>query len=140
MPRELNSTQPFSDKIVKLIPTEIVGAYMVLSGIICGDAETIAKLADPVKRPTVADGDIKVALMYGVSSLLLVLTPAYLRRLSGVKNVAQLLTTTFAFIVWVYSLGGPFVLLHWHHPIAASVILVLWSLAIPLFVKPTPEV
>ncbi len=34
MPREVNNTQPYTDKLVKLIPTEIVGAYMVLAGMI----------------------------------------------------------------------------------------------------------
>jgi hypothetical protein len=32
MPREVNDTQSYFDKAVKLVPTEIVGAYMVLAG------------------------------------------------------------------------------------------------------------
>ena len=34
MAREVNNEQPFQDKVVKLIPTEIVGAYLVIMGII----------------------------------------------------------------------------------------------------------
>ncbi len=34
MAREVNKDQPFQDKVVKLIPTEIVGAYLVILGII----------------------------------------------------------------------------------------------------------
>lgn len=32
MAREINDNQQFTDKLVKLIPTEIIGAYMALAG------------------------------------------------------------------------------------------------------------
>jgi hypothetical protein len=88
MPREVNEKQSFQDKIVKLIPTEIVGAYMVLAGIIPAQSTKVWTLV--------------------ISIALLVLTPLYLWRMSGVTNKAQLVVTTISFAVWVYSLGGPF--------------------------------
>jgi hypothetical protein len=42
MPREVNDTQPYTDKLVKLIPTEIVGAYMVLAGMLGFDPAAAA--------------------------------------------------------------------------------------------------
>lgn len=66
MPREVNSTQSYADKLVKLIPTEIVGAYMALSGIIG---------VSPASSST--PGGMSGAMIIVVSIILLALTPIY---------------------------------------------------------------
>jgi hypothetical protein len=119
MPREVNKTQTYQDKIVKLIPTEIVGAYMVLAGIIP---------APYVKLWTLI-----------ISIVLLIFTPLYLWRVSGVANTAQLIVSTISFAVWVYSLGGPFAAWGLYQPFISSVILVLWTVAIPVIVYPQKQ-
>jgi hypothetical protein len=119
MPREVNDTQSFQDKVVKLIPTEIVGAYMVLAGIIPAGSTKIGTLI--------------------VSAVLLVLTPLYLLRVSKVTNVSQLVVTSISFIVWVYSLGGPFAAWGIYQPYIASIVLILWTLVIPLVVSPQAQ-
>ncbi len=50
MPREVNTTQAYADKIVKLVPTEIVGAYMVLAGIIGISPAATSAPADVVRN------------------------------------------------------------------------------------------
>lgn len=119
MPREINNTQAFQDKVVKLIPTEIVGAYMVLVGAIPVGQEKIGTLI--------------------ISGVLLLLTPLYLWKLSGVTNVLQMAATSFSFIVWVYSLGGPFQAWGVYSPGWASIALIIWTLAIPLIVSPKAQ-
>ncbi len=98
MPREVNTTQAYADKIVKLVPTEIVGAYMVLAGIIGISPAATSAPADSLSE----------ILIQVVFFALLILTPLYLWRISGVTNVVQLIVTTLAFILWIYTLGGPF--------------------------------
>jgi hypothetical protein len=135
MAREVNQTQAFADKLVKLIPTEIVGAYMVIAGIL---GVTIG--TDPASLKT----EDKVLIQVGFFALL-VLTPIYLWKSSGVRNKVQLIVTSSSFVVWVYTLGGPFTL--WqlpgigrmYHQKTAAIILVLWSLASPWFVRPHPQ-
>ena len=119
MPREVNDTQSFQDKVVKLIPTEIVGAYMVLAGIIPASSAKVGTLI--------------------VSAVLLVLTPLYLLRISKVTNVVQLAVTSASFVVWVYSLGGPFAAWGIYQPYIASIVLILWTLVIPLVVSPKAQ-
>lgn len=43
MAREVNTGSSFQDKVVKLIPTEIVGAYLVVLGIIVRRRQTKGK-------------------------------------------------------------------------------------------------
>jgi hypothetical protein len=120
MAREVNNTQPYQDKIVKLIPTETFLAYMVLNGIIPADNAKIGILV--------------------VSIILLVLTPLYLWRISRVTNGAQLVVTAFSFVVWVYALGnGPFTAWGIYQPYIASIVLILWTLIIPVIVNPKDQ-
>ncbi len=126
MPREVNPSQSYADKVVKLVPTEIVGAYMVLAG-------TIGFSSAATAAPT---DSVPVVLIHVVFFLLLVLTPLYLWRITRVTNVVQLVVTTLAFVLWVYTLGGPFVFWGMYHPMIAAVSLTLWSLIIPVIVRP----
>ena len=135
MSREINSTQPFQDKVVKLIPTEIVGAYMVLNGIIGLPAATptISATRFP-SAPPVSDDTLRFDLLQAVFAILLVLTPLYLAKIAKVTNRRQLAVTTMSFVVWAYTLGGPFVVWGLYYPLVASVLLVIWSLVVPMFV------
>jgi len=133
MAREVNDTQPYSDKLVKLIPSEIIGAYMVLSNILGYNAGNIQ--ASVLPKP-VTENDLKPILLQIVFFVLLVLTPVYLKKISKVNNVTQLGVTTISFIIWVYTLGGPFVVWGLYYSLIGSVVLVLWSLIVPLFVFP----
>jgi hypothetical protein len=129
MAREINETQPYSDKLVKFIPTEIVGAYMMLAGFLGFGPGASALPAEKVDD----------ALIQVVFFFLLALVPAYLWVVSGVRHVVQIIVATLSFVVWVYSLGGPFELWGFHNPVVASVILVLWTLVPPLFISATPQ-
>ncbi|OGU94290.1 MAG: hypothetical protein A2220_11100 [Ignavibacteria bacterium RIFOXYA2_FULL_35_10] len=118
MPREINQAQPYQNKLVKLIPTEIVGAYMVLIGMIPAANTKLWYLI--------------------ITIVLFVLTPFYLLRFTGVKNIIQLIVATLSFLVWTYSInGGLFNYWDLYNAPIASIILVLWTLLIPLVVKPT---
>jgi hypothetical protein len=134
MAREITSQEGYQDKLVKLVPTEIIGAYLFISTGILG--------LSPAAPSIPQDAETKVWILV-VSIALLILTPLYLLKLNGVTNVMQVLVTTVSFLVWVYSLGGPFVVWEWgYSPKIAGSVLVLWSLTTPLLVqvnKPSPE-
>ena len=119
MAREIRPAQDYKARLLKLIPSEIVAAYLVLSGII---PEESAKWGILI-----------------VSVVLLILVPLYLWRIHNVKRCAQIIITTISFVVWVYSLGGPFLSWGMHKAWIGSVILVLWTLIVPLVVDPKPK-
>ena len=126
MPREVNNTQPYLDKAVKLVPTEIVGAYLVLVGVVGGNAASTAAPTDQLTK-------ILVVVIFGV---LLVATPLYQIFISKVTNKVQVVITTIAFVLWVYNLGGPFSVLGIYEAKIAAALLTLWSFIIPLVVRP----
>ena len=67
--------------------------------------------------------------------VLLVLTPLYLAKIHDVRGKTQLVLTSLSFVVWVYTLGGPFQMVGWYQPQIASCVLVLWTLVVPLFIE-----
>lgn len=60
----------------------------------------------------------------------------YLCFISKVTNKVQLVVTTLAFILWIYTLGGPFAVWGIYNAKVAAVLLTLWSLVVPLVVRP----
>lgn len=116
MAREIRENQDYRARLLKLIPSEIVAAYMVVSGIIPEDSAKWGTLI--------------------VSIVLLILVPFYLKRIQNVQRTSQLIVTMISFIVWLYSLGGPFEAWNLYQAWIASIILILWTLMVPLVVNP----
>jgi hypothetical protein len=119
MAREIKDVQNYQDRLLKLIPSEIVGAYMVLQGII---PAAQAKWGTTV-----------------ISLILMILTPFYLNRIQNVKRLAQLIVTTISFAVWVYSLGGPFQLWGLYQSWIGSTVLIIWTITVPMIVNPKAD-
>jgi hypothetical protein len=124
MPREVNTTQPYLDKAVKLVPTEIVGAYLVLVGVVGGSASSTAAPTDQLTK----------VLVVVIFFVLLIATPLYQIFISKVTNKLQVVVTTIAFVLWVYNLGGPFSILGIYEPKIAAALLTFWSFLVPLIV------
>ncbi|WP_413176291.1 hypothetical protein [Anabaena azotica] len=113
----------YFDKLLKYIPTEIVGGWIAITGLI--------KSASNI--PTNAILWILFIIFTG-------LTIAYiLQQTSESKKPPAIKQTTIsaiAFIVWVFALGEPFNTLSFYKPIYGSILLVLYNLTIPL-INPT---
>ena len=116
MAREVNVNQDYKSKMLKLIPSEIVAAYMVIEGIIPDNRKYIGTLV--------------------LSVILLMLVPIYLRNIYQVRRVGQHIFVMVAFLVWIYSLGGPFKYWNLWEAWIGSSLLILYTLSIPLFYKP----
>jgi hypothetical protein len=119
MAREVKTDQDYKSKLLKLIPSEIVAAYILIVGII----------PDEYKYW----GTLITAL------IMLVLIPFYLRRLYDVKRLGQIIYIMIAFVIWIYTLGGPFRQWGIWQDWIGSALLILYTLTIPLFYHPRAE-
>ena len=116
MAREIKTNQDYKNKLLKLIPSEIVAAYVVIEGIIPDDRKLIGTLA--------------------VSLVLLILIPLYLKKIYKVQRFGQHIFVMIAFIIWIYTLGGPFKLWNLWEAWIGSAVLILYTLLIPLVYQP----
>ena len=120
MPREIKTEQNYAEKLLRLIPSEIVATYLVIIGII---PASISKWGFLI-----------------LSIIIIAIIPFYLWRIQNVRNKLQILTTAIAFIAWIYSLnGGPFYAFGLYKPWLASIILILWTLITPILIGPKKE-
>ena len=115
MTRNIEPSSNYQDKLLMLIPAEIVAAYLALEGI----AGTM-----PGKR---------LNFLIVVILILLVINYFYLSRIHHVQSRVQILVTELSFLVWVFSLGGPFLHFLWYDSAWGSAVVIIWTLVIPLF-------
>ena len=122
----------YRDKLLKLIPAEIVAAFLALKGVLDA-AQNVEGIA---------------IIQWIVFGGLLIFTPLIFRYLYKVKDVKQHVLTLLAFIIWVFNVGGPFDQFFLGPDgdilpikgIIASILLVFYTLAVPmLFPSHPPE-
>jgi hypothetical protein len=117
------SVDGYFDKVIKYIPSDIVGAWVAVTGLI--------KSADNV--PT----SLLLWIAFGVGIILTLLWTLKQTSDPG-KKIArtQILISTFSFAVWVFALGGPFATLEFYRPLYGSLLLIVYSLGIGLVTPP----
>jgi hypothetical protein len=129
-----NGMGEYFERVAKLVPVEIIAAYMVLRGFLPASG---------------SPGGIPAVVEIAGYIVLVALTPVYLRRLAGrIAGVGrQLAIATISFVVWSYAIGGPF---FWSalerlttttivFPGVAGLIAVLWSLSLGVLTQPDPS-
>lgn len=120
----------YRDKLLKLIPAEIVAAFLALKGVL--DA------AQNVEGIELIQWIVFVGL--------LIFTPLIFRYIYRVKDVKQHVLTTLAFVVWVFTVGGPFDQFFLGPDgdilpikgIIASIVLVFYTLTVPMLLPSKP--
>ena len=117
------SVNNFKDRLVKLIPSEIVTAYVTIQGLI-----STAGTGNSVKNTH--------TLMWIVITVLFAFTPVYLMKVGNVRKMAQIVYTSVAFLIWVLAIGSPLgTILGYASTFIGSIVLVLYTLMIPFFYK-----
>ena len=105
---------------MKYIPSEIVGVWITIKTMVEGNSNVPAN-----------------GILWGIFIFCLFLTFAYIRLLpTGSKRkptIKQGIISVGAFIVWAIAIGGkPFISISWYQPIYGSILMVLYTVVIPL--------
>lgn len=126
MAREIRQDQIYLDKLLKLIPSEIIAAYLFIQNLIADQPVVIGNI------------DYQIIVLWLVVGVFIIVTPVYLVNVQHVYKMNQIVLSSIAFLIWTYSLGGPFRLEGWYNPQIAAILLVFWTLITPIFIKTTP--
>ncbi|MGH2666515.1 hypothetical protein [Flavobacterium sp.] len=110
----------YRERLVKLIPSEIISVYITINGLILS-----------------LDDNIKDSISWISMLILIVITPFYLFRISGVTKRNQILFSTISLIIWVFATAPPAISDYPENvlKIIASTVLALQTLFIPFFYK-----
>lgn len=112
-------TQPdrYQDRLIKYIPADVIAVYLAIAGIL-----------------KTANGHVPLQTIQWVVFLILVPgTWLYLWRVAQVTKWQQIAISVVAFVVWVFSLGGPFAQFAWYDPVYGAVLLPLYTFLVPIF-------
>jgi hypothetical protein len=114
----------YFEKLLLFIPADMVAGYLALDGIL--------------KQSL----DITIWIYWAVFLAMLALTPLYICFKPSETSILKcsrrfrVITGTIAFAVWIFALGGPFaVTFLWYKPVFGSLLLIVTTLAIPVFEK-----
>lgn len=110
----------YLSRLLKMIPAEVISLYLVGSGLI-------------------PEGQLIALTVWAVICLIGVV----IVRIYGTADPAQgkspdwihIAISVAAFIIWIYSLGGPFVAWNLHVPWVGSLLVLTWTFFVPLFYK-----
>ena len=106
----------YMDRLLKYIPAEIVAVYIFVESLI-------------LKEQSPED----LSVIYWIVFIAFaVLTPLYLWRILKVTKVIQLIISMLSFVVWVFAIGGPFILFGWYKSIYGAIILPIFILAVAI--------
>jgi hypothetical protein len=116
--------QAYLDRLMRMIPGEAVALYLIGAGLI-------------------PNTDQVMLASWSVVCLLGVITI----RIYGTRDPdanlgpqwTSVIVSSLAFIVWLYSLGGPFAALGIHVPYVGSLLVLAWTFFVPFFYKGEAE-
>lgn len=132
MPRRIRSSKlqvstntdvdTYFDRLVKYIPSDVVGAWVVANGIVRAAKGTDSQPGTTTLWITFLVGVVFTALWTWIQT----------SKPDLPKPFLQTALSTGAFVVWAYALGGPFP--EWipglYKPITASLVLIAFSLVV----------
>lgn len=104
----------YADRLMKLIPGEVIGVYLSMITL-------LKHSADPV-----ASGVPWAVFVFGAAATLF-----YLRITLKVRNRRQLALSVGSFCVWAFTLGEPFSQLAWYNGTYAGLLLIAFTFIAP---------
>lgn len=111
----------YLERVFKLIPSETIAVYLFIEGIL------LSALSGSEQETQL------VTWLWAVLVILLIGNFFYLMRLLNVTDPVQHVILALAFIVWVFTIGGPFQYLSFYQPFMGAVILGLFTFFVPIF-------
>ncbi len=110
----------YLDRLLKMIPAEVIGLYLVGSGLIPRDQPIVLTI-----WAFVCLAGVVAIRVYGTTDTARGLPPDW----------AHVAISTVAFVIWIYTLGGPFAAINWYVPYLGSLLVLAWTFFVPIFYK-----
>jgi hypothetical protein len=107
----------YQDRLIKYIPADVIAVYLAIAGIL-----------------KTATAHVPIHVLQWVVFLILVPgTWLYLWRVAKVSKWQQIVISVIAYVVWVFSLGGPFTQFAWYDAVYGAILLPLYTFLVPIF-------
>ncbi|MGJ3250935.1 MAG: hypothetical protein ACFE0J_07370 [Elainellaceae cyanobacterium] len=117
----------YFDRVLKYIPADVVGLWLTGSGLIQSQVEDASR--------------VTLLWLLFIAGLLLSFFWTRKQTAEAQKPTAwrQILLSCGSFIVWVFAIGGPFAESNLYEPLYGSLLLLIYTSAIPLLPPPAHQ-
>ena len=117
----------YFDRLLKYIPSDVVGLWLTGSGLIQSQASNESRLI----------------LLWVLFFLGFIFSYFWMIKQTESADEStpwrQVILSCVSYAVWVFAIGGPFLELSWYEPLQGSLLLLIYTTAIPLLPAPTTE-
>jgi hypothetical protein len=113
----IDQNDKYINRLVKLIPAEVIAFYLALDGI-------------------VSNMNNKETLLWIVFIVSAVGAWVYIVKENNVKKIPQQFLTILSFCIWVFVIGGPFQMYDWYDVNYGKLLVTAYTFFVPLFYKP----
>ncbi len=120
-PPKTETPSSYLDRLMKMLPAEVLSLYLVGSGIIPNDAPRGVLLGWFL----ICLAGVIALRIWGTSD----------KQIGLPVDWWHVVISTVAFIIWVYTIGGPFKLYGIHVEYLGSLLVLVWTFFVPLFYK-----
>jgi len=110
----------YLDRLFKMIPGEVISLYLVGSGLIPQDQTIVLVLWS-----VICLGGVVIVRIYGTADPPNDKPPQW----------GPITISAISFVIWVYSLGGPFAAFGLAVPWVGSLLILLWTFFVPIFYR-----
>ena len=114
----------YLDRMMKLVPSEVIGLYLVGGGFIPANQSLVLAI-----WAVVCLASVIAVRAYGTADPANQKSPDWIH--VGVSSVA--------FVIWVYSIGGPFAAYGIAVPYIGSLLVLAWTFFVPIFYHGAPD-
>lgn len=111
----------FRERLLKHIPSEIIGVYLAVNGMLSGNENTPSWI---------------YWIIFGV---LVILCPIWLRFGQNVLKWWQLMMSTIAFIIWSMTMPGAWDIVPYAAVIGGALVVIYSGIIAPIVAKNTPK-
>ncbi|MGL6095533.1 MAG: hypothetical protein ACRC7O_07025 [Fimbriiglobus sp.] len=132
-PQPGDGLESYFQRVIKLVPAEVVAIYVPICELIDGRLSTAAAAEPP------ASDRVAAVLQWAWPVLCMGILVLIRARFTAGPRPDQktqwgaVVVSTIAFVVWVYQLGGPFRAVGWHDPLIGLILMIVASFILPIF-------
>jgi hypothetical protein len=119
------AVKEYLERLIKLIPGEVISLYLVGKGVISSGNDAQTPLGYWIFWTAFSLGAVLLVRIFGTAD----------PKEGESAQIPAVLISCVSFLVWIYSMGDLFKLLNVYEPKLASLMVLGWSFVVPYFYK-----
>lgn len=129
----------YAERLLKLIPAEVIGLYLVGKGIIASGQASETPLIYWVVWTVFCLIAVLIVRLLGTADPNPAKAEGQPQKPPQPSQIPAVLIACISYVLWIYSMGDVFDLLDLYEPKLAALMMLSWTFVVPYFYKGDPQ-